>query len=63
MFDLSLFASSHAPAISLVADSEQIGMSTLTQMSMQREQMQFASDDLNSTINASARARQILKHM
>ena len=48
---------------SLVADSEQIGMSTLTQMTRQREQMQFASDNLNGTVNAMAQARQILKKM
>lgn len=48
---------------SLVADSETIGMSTLTQMSMQREQMQIASDNMNETVNLTAQARQILKKM
>jgi hypothetical protein len=38
-------------------------MSTLTQMTRQREQMQFASDNLNGTVNAMAQARQILKKM
>lgn len=48
---------------SLVSESESIGMSTLTQMSMQREQMQIASDNMNATVNLTAQARQILKKM
>lgn len=38
-------------------------MSTLTQMSMQREQMQIASDNMNETVNLTAHARSILKKM
>jgi len=38
-------------------------MSTLTQMGVQREQMQIASDNLNDTVNATAQARMILKKM
>jgi hypothetical protein len=38
-------------------------MSTLTQMGTQREQMQFASDNMNDTVNATAQARRILKQM
>eukprot|EP00548_Thalassiothrix_antarctica_P014462 CAMPEP_0194166582 /NCGR_PEP_ID=MMETSP0154-20130528/2144_1 /TAXON_ID=1049557 /ORGANISM="Thalassiothrix antarctica, Strain L6-D1" /LENGTH=212 /DNA_ID=CAMNT_0038877287 /DNA_START=178 /DNA_END=816 /DNA_ORIENTATION=+ len=47
----------------ILAETEQIGMSTLTQMSTQREQMQIASDDMNTTLNTTAQARLILKKM
>eukprot|EP00547_Thalassionema_nitzschioides_P007884 CAMPEP_0194210936 /NCGR_PEP_ID=MMETSP0156-20130528/9196_1 /TAXON_ID=33649 /ORGANISM="Thalassionema nitzschioides, Strain L26-B" /LENGTH=207 /DNA_ID=CAMNT_0038938353 /DNA_START=111 /DNA_END=731 /DNA_ORIENTATION=- len=47
----------------VLAETEQIGMSTLTQMSSQREQMQSASDNMNETLNATAQARLILKKM
>jgi hypothetical protein len=49
--------------LSLVSDSEMMGMSTLTQMGTQREQMQIASDNMNDTVNATAQARLILKKM
>mmetsp|Transcript_13536 Transcript_13536/g.20601 ORF Transcript_13536/g.20601 Transcript_13536/m.20601 type:complete len:183 (+) Transcript_13536:174-722(+) len=47
----------------VLADTEQIGMSTLTQMSTQREQMQSASDNMNETLNATAQARLLLRKM
>lgn len=54
-----LLRESHA----ILADTEQIGMSTLTQMSTQREQMQMASDNMNATLNTTAQARLLLKKM
>jgi len=47
----------------ILAETEQIGMSSLTQMSTQREQMQIASDNMNGTLNATVQARLILKTM
>ena len=47
----------------LVSDTEYIGMSTLTQMGQQREQLQIASDHLDGTTDAMHQARLILTSM
>jgi len=46
-----------------MAETEQIGMSTLTQMGQQREQMQIASDNMEATYNMTLEARMIMRKM
>eukprot|EP00541_Cyclophora_tenuis_P015407 CAMPEP_0116565716 /NCGR_PEP_ID=MMETSP0397-20121206/14049_1 /TAXON_ID=216820 /ORGANISM="Cyclophora tenuis, Strain ECT3854" /LENGTH=158 /DNA_ID=CAMNT_0004092513 /DNA_START=835 /DNA_END=1311 /DNA_ORIENTATION=+ len=45
----------------IMAETEQIGMSTLTQMGQQREQMQIASDNMEATYNMTLEARMIMR--
>jgi len=47
----------------LCSETEQIGMSTLTQMGQQREQMQIASDNMDATLSMTMQARALLRQM
>eukprot|EP00540_Astrosyne_radiata_P008257 CAMPEP_0116849678 /NCGR_PEP_ID=MMETSP0418-20121206/15711_1 /TAXON_ID=1158023 /ORGANISM="Astrosyne radiata, Strain 13vi08-1A" /LENGTH=235 /DNA_ID=CAMNT_0004481437 /DNA_START=19 /DNA_END=727 /DNA_ORIENTATION=+ len=48
---------------SLCSETEQIGMSTLTQMGQQREQMQIASDNMDATLSMTMQARALLRQI